>query len=72
MPVLMAVRLGAIPVEIVRVLVMRVVNVWMGVFERLMRVRVFVTLGQQYIQKRFAEAFLNVACGLQRASVLTS
>lgn len=46
MPVLMAVRLGAIPVEFVLVLMMHVVNVWVGVFERLMRVRMLVMLGQ--------------------------
>ena len=45
MPVLMAVRLGAIPVEIVLVRVMRVMNVRMGVFERLMRVLMLVMLG---------------------------
>ena len=46
MPVLMAVRLGAIPVEIVLVLVMHIVNVWVDVFEWLMRVLMLVTLGQ--------------------------
>jgi len=46
MPVLMTVRLGAIPVEILFMLMMRVVNVWMGVFEWLMRVLMLVTLGQ--------------------------
>ena len=46
MPMRVAVRLAAIPVEIVFVLVMRVVNVWMGVFERLVRVLMLVTLGQ--------------------------
>lgn len=48
MPVLMAVRLGALPVDVVLVLVlvMHVVNVWMGVFERLMRVFMLVPLGQ--------------------------
>ena len=46
MPMRMAVRLAAIPVEIVFVRVMRVVNVWMGVFERLMRVLMLVMLGQ--------------------------
>ena len=49
MPMGMAVRLAAIPVEIVFVLVMRVVNVWMGVFEWLMRMCMFVTLGQMQI-----------------------
>lgn len=46
MPMQMAVRLVAIPLEIMRVLVMQVVNVWMGVFEWLMRVLMLVTLGQ--------------------------
>ena len=46
MPVQMAVRLGAIPVEIVLVLLMHVVNMWVGVFEWLVRVLMFVTLGQ--------------------------
>jgi len=46
MPMGMAVRLAAIPVEIVLVLVMRVVDVWVGVLEWLMRVRMLVTLGQ--------------------------
>lgn len=46
MPVQMAVRLAAIPVEIVVVLVMRVVNVGVGVLQRFVRVLMLVALGQ--------------------------
>lgn len=56
MPMGMAVWLAAIPVEIVFVLVMRVVNVWMGVFEWLMGVRMRVTLGQMQPDTRTHES----------------
>lgn len=56
MPMGMAVRLAAIPVEIVLVLVMRVVDVWVGVLEWLMRVHVLVTLGQMQPVRRTYES----------------
>ena len=46
MPVSMRVRLGAVPVEIVRVAMMRIVHVRMDVGERVVPVQVPVVLGK--------------------------
>lgn len=45
-PVKMAVRLGAIPFEIVLMLVVRVVHMAMGMFHGLVRMRVLMAFGE--------------------------
>jgi len=52
----MVVRLTAIPVEVMFMLMMRVMNVCMSVFERLMRVRMLMVFSQMQPDPRTHES----------------